>query len=725
MHSEHVQITGLDETDLARLQAFCWPRQQLDQALAALARHAGMDSSGIAEHGDTRPPPRQNEDIGSWLQQEAQALDLQAEAVSGSYRDVDQLLHKAAPAILRLTFAGEARFLAIAAGHRRQLTVLTPAQGAQAVPRVLVKAQLVEAIEAPERARIAQLLNGVEVSDRRRARATRALLRENLAARSIGGCWLLRLPAHRPFRQQLRHHGLYRRFAALLAGHIAQVGLFLASWWVIGRALLSGHIDAGWLAAWVLLLATQIPLSLITSRLQGAIAIDTGTLMKQRLLASALRMAPDKVRRLGSGQILSRVFDAENIEANALQGGFLLLLGAIELAMAVPVLLLGSGGPLHLLTLPLFVLLIALLVQRQIRRRRAWTGERLALTHSLIEKMVGHRTRLAQQPRADWHRGEDRDLEHYQQSAKAMDSGMAQLVALLPRTWLMLGIAGCIPLFIGGSAHSTQLAVAIGGVLLGYRALLKALHGFTSALNALVAWENVRELFALEPAAAAAGHIAIAASASQPAGAAPAQPLCYLRDLRFHYPGADKPALKGCSLTIHRGDRLLLQGCSGSGKSTLAALVTGIHRQDDGLLLVNGYDRASLGEHQWRRLIASAPQFHENHVIAESFLFNLLMGDHWPPRRESLRRAYAICDELGLTPLLQKMPAGMLQTVGEMGWQLSHGEKSRLFIARALLQNAELVVLDESFAALDPASLRRAVACVHKHAGTLLVIAHP
>lgn len=101
------------------------------------------------------------------------------------------------------------------------------------------------------------------------------------------------------------------------------------------------------------------------------------------------------------------------------------------------------------------------------------------------------------------------------------------------------------------------------------------------------------------------------------------------------------------------------------------------------------------------------------------------MGDEWPPRQESLRKAYAICDELGLTPLLQKMPAGMLQTVGEMGWRLSHGEMSRLFIARALLQNAQMVVLDESFAALDPGNLRRAMACVQKYANTLIVIAHP
>ncbi len=66
-----------------------------------------------------------------------------------------------------------------------------------------------------------------------------------------------------------------------------------------------------------------------------------------------------------------------------------------------------------------------------------------------------------------------------------------------------------------------------------------------------------------------------------------------------------------------------------------------------------------------------------------------------------------------------------MQTVGETGWQLSHGERSRLYIARALLQDADLIILDESFAALDPENLNQAFRCVLKHAPTLLTIAHP
>ena len=71
------------------------------------------------------------------------------------------------------------------------------------------------------------------------------------------------------------------------------------------------------------------------------------------------------------------------------------------------------------------------------------------------------------------------------------------------------------------------------------------------------------------------------------------------------------------------------------------------------------------------------------------------------------------------------MPAGLMQMVGETGWQLSHGERSRLFMARALLQGSDLVILDESFRALDPETLGRCMDVALARADTLVVVAHP
>jgi integrase len=99
-------------------------------------------------------------------------------------------------------------------------------------------------------------------------------------------------------------------------------------------------------------------------------------------------------------------------------------------------------------------------------------------------------------------------------------------------------------------------------------------------------------------------------------------------------------------------------------------------------------------------------------------------GDHYTRRAYRLAVVRA-CRGLGLGPLLDRMPGGLEQLVGESGWQLSHGEKSRLFLARALLQGADLLILDESLAALDPASLAQALGLVLAEAPAVLVVAHP
>jgi ATP-binding cassette subfamily B protein len=196
------------------------------------------------------------------------------------------------------------------------------------------------------------------------------------------------------------------------------------------------------------------------------------------------------------------------------------------------------------------------------------------------------------------------------------------------------------------------------------------------------------------------------------------------RELSFSYQQSAKPVLRDVDLAIEHGERILLEGSSGGGKSTLAALLTGLRQPASGSLLLDGLDRQTLGAN-WHRLAAEAPQFHENHILTGTLGFNLLMGRRWPASEEDLQEARELCEALGLGELLQRMPAGLAQTVGETGWQLSHGERSRIFLARALLQKAQLTVLDESFAALDPETLARCLRTAFARAPTLMVIAHP
>jgi ATP-binding cassette subfamily B protein len=254
--------------------------------------------------------------------------------------------------------------------------------------------------------------------------------------------------------------------------------------------------------------------------------------------------------------------------------------------------------------------------------------------------------------------------------------------------------------------------------------------GLVGVADAAVACREALDLLraAARPKEPGVPELALGAhAAGRMAGAAGLgrEPVVQGSEVVFGYRDRGEPVIARCDFRIDHGDRVLLEGPSGGGKSTLLSLILGLRDPDAGLLLLDGLDRPSLGDAGWRRRVAAAPQFHENHVFLGTFAFNLLMGREWPPEPGDLEEAEAVCRDLGLGNLLERMPGGLLQMVGETGWQLSHGERSRLYVARALLQRADLVAFDESFAALDPETLGRALRTALRRAPTLLVVAHP
>ncbi len=278
-----------------------------------------------------------------------------------------------------------------------------------------------------------------------------------------------------------------------------------------------------------------------------------------------------------------------------------------------------------------------------------------------------------------------------------MDRAGGALVAL-PRAWVVTALAVLLVPLPDGT-QSVPLAASLGGVLLAFHGLQKLTDGLAQLAEAEVVWRRVG------PVVRAGSRTSPAPTPATPDGEAVA-----LHRVSLAHGG--RPVLRDVSLAVQTGDRIVLQGPSGAGKSTLAAVMCGARTP-------------TAGTADGTATVTEVPQFHENHVLAASFAFNLLLGRRWPPSADDLREARALCDELGLDQLISEMPGGIEQPVGEVGWQLSHGERSRLYIARALLQeNANVVILDESFAALDPETLQRTLTCVVQRAPTLIVIAH-
>jgi ATP-binding cassette subfamily B protein len=277
------------------------------------------------------------------------------------------------------------------------------------------------------------------------------------------------------------------------------------------------------------------------------------------------------------------------------------------------------------------------------------------------------------------------------------------------------------PMIVQG-ASASQMALAVGGLLLAHRALQRTSTGLAGLAGAGIALHNVAPFTKAardeDPPAAPA----LVLSGTRPPGSE--RIVAQVNNVTFRYRRWGEDVLRGCSLRIDRGNRFLLEGPSGSGKTTFASVLAGLQTPNSGLVLIDGLDRSVLGAAGWRSRVVMAPQAHDNYLVAGTLAFNLLMGRRWPPEPSDLADAEAVCHELGLGELLRRLPSGLNQIVGETGWQLSQGERTRVFLARALLQRPDLFVLDESFSALDPENVEGAVRCVVDRAPTVLAIAH-
>ena len=708
-----------------------WPISRLGEALTELgSRSASLPvAAGIAN-----PPEACATQPGSlalWLEQAAATLGLEVEPVEAAYPQVASLLSHAGPALLRLP-AGTAdaeelgsAFLLLLGSRGERLSLLGPDGRSYWVALAEVRQRLCGHWEAPLLGDIDGLLAQVQVEPQRQPAVRQALLAEQLSQFHLTDCWFVRPTPSAGLWQQIRRSRALQPLALVFGAEIVQQALLVLAWALIGRGALQGHFEWVWLWAWALLLVTIIPVHSLATWAQQQVILRSTTLLRQRMLHGALQTDPESVRHGGVGYFLDRALAVESLEALVLSGGFNTLLAGVQLVVAGVVLYLGVGGILHAGLLAGLLLYALVTGWFYYRRYRVWDDAHRELTGDLVERMVGHRTRLVQEAPSRRHNDEDSLLARYLAASERRDSSQLLMSNALPQVWLLLGLASLGYWVVNEPASPTQLAISVGGVLLGLRALSQLMQGASSLVRAAVAWQEIAPIerqAAKVPAPAADPGLLVADDRT---GNGEQIPLLTSHQVSFRYRPEDTPVLSGCDLSIAVGERLLLEGTSGGGKSTLAGLLAGVRQPDSGLLLLHGYDQSTLGEENWRRQVVLAPQFHENFVFTGSLAFNLLMGRRWPPLAEDVQAAEEVCIELGLGDLLERMPGGLMQEVGESGWQLSHGERSRLYMARALLQGAELLVLDESFAALDPDSLEQALQCVWRRAPTLLVIAHP
>jgi ATP-binding cassette, subfamily B, bacterial len=669
---------------MSRMAALRWPEERLADALAVVAGK-GADSGAAA--GTSSPV------------EAAAALGLDAEALAA----VPSAEELGSRTVILAAVAPDrgSGWLLLRGAHGRRFNLVGADGSRVRLDRTELEEMTGGAAENPFESRWREALEAIGTT---RGTGRRRRIPSFQRPAELG----LRVRAYRllpaggmALAEQARRTGVVAAAGVLAVTHAAQYLLWIASWWLIGRGALEGRLDSGWLAAWALLLATRVPLVAAASRAAGVTVVRASTVLRRRLLAGILALEPVEVASFGCGRLLGRLLESGSFEVLALNGGVLTLTASVELVFAAAVLVAGVGGWPHAVLLLVWVAVLVVVATRTSSRIDEWTRARLELTDGLVERMVGHLTRLLQQPAEQWHEGEDAAAELCQRTGRRMDRVGPVMLAALRRGWMLAGIAGLAPALLSRDPAPGPLAVGLGGVLLASASVSNLATGLVRLAAARVSW---RQSASLRSAARRVDPVATLPVPLEMDTGAPASERAHLeaREVELCRPDRTRPVLHHLNLRVAAGERCRIVGVGGSGRSSLAAVLLGMLRSDRGELVIAGLDLASLGSERWRRWVVGQPASEQDHLLGSSLAFNLLIGRGWPPSAADLADAEAVCRELGLGHLLDAMPSGLFTQVGDTGWQLSHGERTRVFLARGLLRGGRFLVLDGPLSGLDP-----------------------
>ena len=515
-----------------------------------------------------------------------------------------------------------------------------------------------------------------------------------------------------------------RRWLALMLAALLLAPLLESATIALYGLLIDDVLEPRNLAVFPSIAAAYLGLTLLSGLVSYADGVVSAHVSEQflatvrsRVFAHVQRLAPEFFSERQRGDLVNRVVsDIEDVEE-------VMISGVAEVVSFVLRIVIFSGAlfvidwrlaSLALTVIPFFALVSRFFARRirDVSREQRWhEGEVSALVEEGIANI----------PLVRAYGLESMQRERFT-SATLRNAGslvaIARLKAAFSPVLEFVELAGVLVVIAAGAWALSQGQVTLGGLLV-FLTFLTQLLGPVNGLSQLIGGM----------AGATAGAERVLELLDEPAGQEPvadSDPLVAenasitFSGVSFTYPGAELASLQDLSFTVSPGRTLALVGESGAGKSTVARLLMRLHEPDAGVVLLNGRDISSIPPHALRGLMA--PVLQESLLLAGSIRENIALGKPDATDAEIGEAARAADADRFIAAL----PDGYDTVVGQGGATLSGGQRQRIAIARAILRDAPILILDEPTSSLDAVTSERVMSALMsgRRTRTTILISH-
>ncbi len=413
--------------------------------------------------------------------------------------------------------------------------------------------------------------------------------------------------------------------------------------------------------------------------------------LRNRIFAKLTTLGPSFYQKNPVGQLMSLIINDVNSFRMAIGPGTLILLDAVFLVtMIVPMMLYLSPDwtwkTLILLPLvPIFMARMEHLIHNRYRKQQ----DDLSNVSAAAQEIVSGVRVIKSYAQEDNKRAA---FNRISRKFEASCNGVAQVDAAFEPVMEFAVATGGVALLYFCSGDVIRATVTLGTFVAFHEYIRKMIWpmsglgmGVSMVQQGRASFDRIREL--LQTVTDIPDHGQIEPERFEK---------LEIRNLTFGYASSQAPVLKKINLEIQAGETIGVVGPVGSGKTTLMQLVTRLYAVEPGQILINGHSVEQIKQKRLRELISFIPQ--DAFLFSDTIAENVALGIPQFPGIEPVR---GVTQVVNIDQEIEAMPENYEAFIGERGVNLSGGQKQRLTIARALIRNSPVVILDDSLSAVD------------------------